>query len=222
MIDLWLSGLPTPYKARKHYSELVLEIYRAVWEETQLRMAAEHAKKGQDIRPKVPWNQALRDKWMRMLSSGVLPQKWTRTSNMGFASIGSSVQQPTIPFVVARRLLLRHWLLVFDEVQLLDVSSATLLADVLSWYWRMGGILVGTSNKVPDDLYKNGVQRDRLEPFVEALKQRCPEVTLSTDKDWREVRAERGTTNEWYTFGQETQFQRRLLELCGGKYIPFR
>ena len=51
-------------------------------------------------------------------------------------------------------------LLVFDEVQLLDVSSATLLADVLSWFWRMGGVIVGTSNKVPDDLYKNGVQRE--------------------------------------------------------------
>jgi predicted ATPase len=56
-----------------------------------------------------------------------------------------------------------NWLLVFDEVQLLDVSSATLLADRLSWSRRMGGVIVGTSNKVPDDLYENGVQRERLE-----------------------------------------------------------
>lgn len=124
--------------------------------------------------------------------------------------------QPTIAFVVAQRLLLRHWLLVFDEVQLLDVSSATLLADVLSWYWRMGGILIGTSNKVPDDLYKNGVQRERLEPFVEALKQRCPVAMLSSGKDWREVRAGQAES-EWYTLGQEIQFRAKLQGLYGTK-----
>lgn len=133
---------------------------------------------------------------------------------MSFSSARTSSVQPTIAFVVARRLLLRHWVLVFDEVQLLDVSSATLLADVLSWYWRMGGILIGTSNKVPDDLYKNGVQRERLEPFVEALKQRCPVAMLSSGKDWREVRAEE-TASEWYTLDQEKQFRSRLHRLHG-------
>ena len=37
-IDLWYSSLPTPYKTRKHYSQLVLELYHAVWEETQRRI----------------------------------------------------------------------------------------------------------------------------------------------------------------------------------------
>ncbi|THH26758.1 hypothetical protein EUX98_g7430 [Antrodiella citrinella] len=214
LIDLWLSSLPTAYKARKHYNELVLEIYRAVWEETKLRMAAEHTRRPDDSTADgVPWNRALRDRWKDLLAFGVLPQRWVRKANMSFSSaVPSSSSQPTIAFVVARRLLLRHWLLVFDEVQLLDVSSATLLADVLSWYWRMGGILIGTSNKVPDDLYKNGVQRERLEPFVEALKQRCPVVTLS-GKDWREVRARDSASTEWYTAGEGGQFGRRLRQL---------
>ena len=30
LVDLWYDSLPTPYKTRKHYSELVLELYRAV------------------------------------------------------------------------------------------------------------------------------------------------------------------------------------------------
>lgn len=65
-----------------------------------------------------------------------------------------------------------NWLLVFDEIQLRDVSSATLLTDVLSWFWRMGGVVVSTSNWLPYDLYRNGVQHERLEPFVPALKAR--------------------------------------------------
>jgi len=51
----------------------------------------------------------------------------------------------------------------------------------------MGGIVVGTSNKVPDELYRNGVQQQRLELFVEALKARCPMTILDAKKDWREV-----------------------------------
>ncbi|TCD68056.1 hypothetical protein EIP91_011601 [Steccherinum ochraceum] len=215
LIDLWLRGLPTPYKARKHYSELVLEVYRAVWEETKSRMATEHAKKPGEasINPAVPWNRNVRETWKNLLASGSLPSRWMRMTDMSFSSVRGSSPQPTIPFVVAQRLLLRHWLLVFDEVQLLDVSSATLLADVLFWYWRMGGILVGTSNKVPEDLYQNGVQRERLEPFVEALKERCPVVTLSAGKDWREARADSGNDSQWYTSGQEAQFEQKLRKI---------
>ena len=52
----------------------------------------------------------------------------------------------------------------FDNVQLLDVSG--LMSD-LSWYWRMGGVVVGTPNKVSDDPCKNRVRRRQLEPCVE-------------------------------------------------------
>jgi predicted ATPase len=35
--------------------------------------------------------------------------------------------------------------LSFDELQLVDATSAAMLRDVLSWYWRMGGIIIATS-----------------------------------------------------------------------------
>ena len=217
-MDLWYNAVPTPYKARKHYNELVLEIYRGVWEETQHRMKS-LASLDEDVVPpsnQQPWTQSIRDQWRALVSAGSLPMKWTRRMDSHFRNSSYSTQ-PTIAFAVARRLVLRHWLLVFDEIQLLDVSSATLLADVLSWYWRMGGIIVGTSNKVPDDLYKNGVQRDRLEPFVEALKVRCPVVSLSTEVDWREARASRSTPSckTWYTVGNEAPFIRHVESIAG-------
>lgn len=206
--------MPTPYKARKHYSELVLEVYRAVWEETRVRMAGVHSaapslSEEGDASDAVPWTRSLRDRWKDLLEGGRLPTRWVRKATRLGALTG---HQPPIAFVVAQRLILRHWLLVFDEVQLLDVSSATLLADVLSWFWRMGGVVVGSSNKVPDDLYKNGVQRERLEPFVEALKARCPVVLMRSNKDWRAERAHRteGKGVSWYVSGREAGFERRL------------
>ncbi|KAJ6521929.1 AFG1-like ATPase-domain-containing protein [Mycena vulgaris] len=206
LIDLWLSCIPTPHKTRKHYNQLGLEIYRGVWEETQRRMERSNQSRKLNQSDDGAWNSGVRDKWRQLVKTGSLPPLWRRPTS------GASTSTPTIAFSVARKLLLRHWLLVFDEIQLLDISSATLLADVLSWYWRMGGVIVGTSNKVPDDIYKHGVQRERLEPFVEALKVRCPVLTMRSERDWRKHDYngidEVGRT--WLLSGQEEEFLRLL------------
>jgi peroxisome-assembly ATPase len=223
LVTEWFDSVPTPYKIRKHYNELVLEIYRAVWEETQRRMALLRAS-GSDIRDseqdRPRWTRAIRDQWRSLVRTGGLNSIWSRGLSAQLMS-NNGMLEPSIAYVLARRLVLKHWLLVFDEVQLLDVSSAGLLADVLSWYWRMGGthclplirgyrsmfapgVVVGTSNKIPDDLYKNGVQRERLEPFVEALKARSPVLEMRSTQDWRKVRSkqtsieDQGSINTWF------------------------
>ncbi|CAL1706731.1 unnamed protein product [Somion occarium] len=212
IVDLWFNSFPTPFKARKHYNQLVLEIYRAVWEETKIRMASEEAV--EQVSEPQPWTRSLRDQWRQLVSTGSLPIKWTRAARQNTSFIAShGYTQQTIAFAVAQRLILRHWLLVFDEIQLLDVSSATLLADVLSWFWRMGGVIIGTSNKVPDDLYMNGVQRERLEPFVEALKVRCPVYVMRSERDWREIKAGDGLDRSWFTYEQKAEFKAKLADV---------
>ncbi|KAL1760545.1 AFG1-like ATPase-domain-containing protein [Schizophyllum commune] len=207
LVDLWLDTLSTPYKSRKHYSLLVLEIYRGVWEETQRRMLERHHEPDAAPAPPETWNKTIREHWRRLTRAGAAPIRWASGARGSQAFSWYSATSESIAYTVAQRLVLRHWLLVLDELQLLDVSSATLLADVLSWYWRMGGVIVGTSNRVPDDLYRNGVQRDRLEPFVEALKIRCPVVEMRSDTDWREVIAhEGGDRSSWYTTEERSEF----------------
>ncbi|ESK92105.1 putative mitochondrial atpase [Moniliophthora roreri MCA 2997] len=196
LVDLWFDALPTAYKTRKHYNELVLEIYRAVWEITQERMVEPSAIASQSG---PSWRSRSLAVW----------KKLTPGSNLGLVKYGT----PPMAYAVAKRLILHHWLLVFDEIQLLDVSSAGLLAEVFSWYWRMGGIIIGTSNKIPEDLYQNGVQKERLEPFVEALKARCPVLSMDTEsvRDWRVVRAnmdsEPETRSTWYTNVDRASFE---------------
>lgn len=172
-------------------------------------MAASHSSEPL-LEPKTPWNRAIRKRWQELIQSGSSPAMWNRSS--AFSS-GLTVSSPTIAFVVARRLLLTNWLLVFDEIQLLDVSSANLLADVLSWFWRMGGVIVATSNKVPEDLYQNGVQKERLGPFVDALKARCPVITMQSDRDWRVIRGGDGLNRSWFISGEESQFDALLKTL---------
>ena len=76
---------------------------------------------------------------------------------------------------------------------------------------RIGGF-VGTSNKVPIELYKNGVQRERLEPFVKVPKVRCPVVSLSASQDWRRLRGTKlGGRPSW---GQEVAFETSLQSVA--------
>jgi predicted ATPase len=63
---------------------------------------------------------------------------------------------------------MNYWLLRSDGSQLRGVSSVGLTNGVLSWFWRVGCVGVATSNKAPDDLHRNAVQREQLEIFVEA------------------------------------------------------
>lgn len=154
-----------------------------------------------------PWTRTVRDRWRSLLKTASLPSLWSPAVPRTYSSYPTD---PPIPFVIAHRLILQHWLLVLDELQLLDVSSAGLLSDVLSWFWRMGGVVIATSNKVPDDLYRNGVQRERLEPFVEALKVRCPVLVMRGEKDWRRKIRNDDKPSSWFTFGREDDFERAV------------
>lgn len=98
----------------------------------------------------------------------------------------------TLPMHVASQLFLTHGhIMVFDELQLLDIASATLLRRILTSYWRLGGVVVATSNRVPEDLYENNVQRRSLVAFLAALKERCPVVEVG-GRDWRVERWKKG------------------------------
>ncbi|WWC92798.1 uncharacterized protein L201_007757 [Kwoniella dendrophila CBS 6074] len=104
---------------------------------------------------------------------------------------------------VARNMILDYHVLYFDEFQLVDASSAALIRDVLSWYWRLGGVVVACSNRVPEDLYHHGVQRDRMIGFLDALKSRCELVQVDGGRDWR-ARADEEAEQKvarWYDQG---------------------
>ncbi len=107
----------------------------------------------------------------------------------------------------------------FDELQLVDASSASLLRDILSWYWRLGGIIIATSNRLPDDLYHHGVQRDRMASFLEALKARCTVYEVNGGKDFRlgEGEAVPEKDRKWFGMEDRAAFEKAVEELTGGK-----
>ena len=80
-------------------------------------------------------------------------------------------------------------LLCLDEFLVHDVADAMILGELLKVLLEHGIVLVATANTQPDDLYLNGVHRERFLPAIELIKQHCQVLLLAEDRDYRLGRA---------------------------------
>ena len=76
-------------------------------------------------------------------------------------------------------------LLCFDEMEVKDIADAMILSRLFEVMFEQGTILVTTSNQPPDGLYKDGLHRDRILPFIENLKLKTDIVKIPEGEDWR-------------------------------------
>lgn len=76
-------------------------------------------------------------------------------------------------------------LLCFDEMQVSDITDAMLVGRLFERLFERGVVVVATSNRHPDDLYKQGLNRHLFLPFIAEIKARLEIHELDSATDHR-------------------------------------
>ena len=91
---------------------------------------------------------------------------------------------------LAKRMARRYRLICFDEFHVADVTDAMILHRLLEALFEYRVSIITTSNFKPDDLYPNGLHRDRILPAIELLKAKLEVINVDNGTDYRQLTLE--------------------------------
>lgn len=108
-------------------------------------------------------------------------------------------------------------LLCFDELQVTDIADAMILGRLFDALFARKVVICVTSNRAPERLYRDGINRPLFEPFIDRIVERCEVVPLSGARDWRLDRMK--ASRVWFNGEGEarrTGFEQLWEDLRGG------
>lgn len=100
-------------------------------------------------------------------------------------------KHPDVIKFVAEEIAKTTALLCFDEMQINDIADAMIIGRLFEALMEHNIVIVATSNRHPDELYKDGLQRDRFLPFIEMFKAKMDIIELKSDIDYRMLHIEK-------------------------------
>ncbi|XP_078178100.1 AFG1-like ATPase family protein isoform X2 [Carex rostrata] len=170
------------HRKRFHFHEAMLEIHEhmhGIWKKE--REAEEEASSEN-------WGGGFR--WISSLPLDAKVKEWL----IGEEKYKQDVQRKHILSAVADKFLIDRLsntcgasLLCFDEIQTVDVFAIVALSGILSRLLSTGTVLVATSNRAPEELNQDGMQREIFLDFLAKLDDNCKTVHVGSDTDYRRL-----------------------------------
>ncbi|MCF6200227.1 MAG: AFG1 family ATPase [Hyphomicrobiaceae bacterium] len=87
--------------------------------------------------------------------------------------------------LVADELMCKTRLLCLDELHVNDITDAMILGRLFAALFERDLVVVATSNAAPDELYKNGLNRQLFLPFIELVNEKMDVLQLDAQLDYR-------------------------------------
>ena len=111
--------------------------------------------------------------------------------------------------------------LAFDEMQITDITDAMIVGRLFEALFAGGVTVVTTSNRPPDDLYKDGLNRQLFTPFIALIKEKLVVHELASETDYRQGRLA-GSPSYFTPLTSEARAQIDAVwqDLTGGEDAP--
>ena len=110
---------------------------------------------------------------------------------------------------VAARIARKYRLICFDEFHISDVADAMILERLLRPLFKQGVVFVVTSNFKPDDLYPDGLHRNRILSAIALLNEKLDIFCVDAGIDYRKRSMQQIKA---YLVPNDTNAQRQLTE----------
>src|SRR5210317_2533662 len=113
--------------------------------------------------------------------------------------------------------------LAFDEMQIKDIADAMIVGRLFEKLFQAGVVVVTTSNRIPQDLYKDGLNRQLFLPFIDLICEKLVVHEMRSDTDYRQDRLS-GEDRYFMPLNGDTRQKMNEIwqDLSGGQAREFR
>jgi len=200
LMDLFYEAVPVKQKKRIHFHEWMIDVHERLH-----RMQKKNA--------------MVKDKANTVWTAeAALAQQKELKKDKGAAKNESA---DDLVVQVANEMLQEAWLLCFDEFQVTHISDAIIMKRLFSVMFERGAVIIATSNRAPEDLYANGLNRPLFLPFIPMLRDFCDVHNIDSSTDYRLITSGEEEDRRVYIHpnGQEEHklLERKFHWMCKGK-----